>query len=98
VSNNQTAPEGTKRLILHVEVPEIYVDDLPGYVAEGMGEGEEATPEDYAVILTNEWVRETVGLTLVTIPGEMTGADEFDIESHNGRIVGIEIKDREVGW
>lgn len=96
MSNHQTARQGTKRLILHVEVPGIYVDDLPDYVTDAMDEGEEPTPRDYAVTLTNEWIRETVGLTLVTIPGEMTGTDEFEIAAHTATIVGIEIVDKRV--
>jgi hypothetical protein len=91
------ARHGTKKLILHIEITDIYVDDLPSYVAEGMGDDWVPTPRRVAAILTSEWIREQVGLTLLPRPGEQAGADEFEIEAHTGTIVGMEIVDKAAG-
>ena len=77
-------------LILHVEVEGFYADDLDemaGYVRE---EGV-VTPEDRLYVVTEEWMRQDVGITLVSLPGEKCMNDDFMVKAFNGRIVGAEV-------
>ncbi|HZO69366.1 MAG TPA: hypothetical protein VFB74_30610 [Kribbellaceae bacterium] len=82
----------TKHLVLHIEVPGFYADDLhemAGYCSEP----DEPTAEDYLFVVTEEWMRRDVGLTLVSLPGEKSTNDDFEVHAYTGRIVGAEIKD-----
>ena len=81
-----------KTLYLTVEVPGIYADDLPASAAE-LSDGE-PTPEDYLFVVVEEWMRQEVGLTIVTLPGEKCMSDDFEICAYTGRIVGAEVRDR----
>ena len=77
-------------LILHVQVEGFYADDLDemaGYVRE---EGT-VTPEDRLYVVTEEWMRPEVGITLVSLPGEKEMNDDFMVKAFNGRIVGAEV-------
>ena len=42
-------------------------------------------------VVTEEWMRSDVGLTLVSIPGEKNMSDDFEVHAMNGRIVGARI-------
>lgn len=75
----------TKRLVLHIEVPGFYVEDLQENAAEF-----DLTIED---IVLEEMMRGEVGLTVVTLPGEKCLNSEFDVVSRTGQIVGAEIRD-----
>lgn len=84
-------PNPTKVLILHIEVPGIWADDLPSAAAE-IALSTVATPEDYRLVVT-EWMREEVGLTLVTLPGLGEMNEDFEVHAYTGRIVGAEVRD-----
>ena len=86
--------EGTKRLVLHIEVPGIYADDLP-QAAKDMSGGDFPNPDHYLFVVIEEWMREEVGLTVVTLPGEKNLNEDFQVHAYNGRIVGAEVRDAE---
>jgi hypothetical protein len=88
-----TKPKPTKTLVLHVEVPGVYADDLPQSAAE-WADADGPSPEDFLYVVTEEWMRPEVGLTIVTIPGEKNLSEDFEIHAYTGRIVGAEVKDR----
>ncbi len=89
-----TPPDVTKTLVLHIEVPGVYADDLPRAAAE-CSRGAEPTPEDYLFVVTEEWMREEVGLTLVTLPGEKNLNEDFEVHAYTGRIVGADVREVE---
>jgi len=78
-------------LILHIEVPDIYADDLQA-TAKFYAKPNEPGPEDYLDVVTEEWMRPEVGLTIVTLPGEKNMNEDFEIHAYTGRIVGAELK------
>lgn len=85
----------TKTLVLHIEVPGVYADDLPQAAREIMdGDLDDPTSQDYFYVVTEEWMREEVGLTIVTLPGEKNLNEDFEIHAYTGRIVGAEVRDR----
>lgn len=86
-------PTPTKTLILHIEVPGIWADDLPRCAAE-LTDGGEPTAEHYLFVVTEEWMRPEVGLTIVTLPGEKNMNDDFEVHAYTGRVVGAEVADR----
>ncbi|HEY9411076.1 MAG TPA: hypothetical protein VIP77_15965 [Jiangellaceae bacterium] len=86
------AEKATKKLVLHIEVPGVYADDLPQSAAF-MSEPDEPSAEDYLYVVTEEWMREEVGLTIVTLPGEKSTSDDFEVHAYTGRIVGAEVRD-----
>lgn len=73
-----------KRLVLEIEVPEFYVD---GSVQEFCDEHDLKLLD----VVTEEWMREDVGLTFVSIPGEKNLSSDFEVHAMNGRIVGARI-------
>jgi hypothetical protein len=81
-----------KRLVLHIEVPGVYADDIPQSAAV-LSEPNEPGPEDYLFVVTEEWMREEVGLTIVTLPGEKNLNEDFEVHAYTGRIVGAEVRD-----
>jgi hypothetical protein len=90
----ETAPEPRKHLVLHVEIPGFYADDLDqcaGYLSEPGAPG----PEDRLYVVTEEWMREEVGITLVSLPGEKCLSDDFEVRAFTGRIVGAESREVE---
>ena len=75
-----------KRLILEIEVPNFNV--------EGAQEAaDEFCNGNLLWIVTEEWMREDVGVTFVTIPGEKTMNDDFEVQARTCRIVGARIAD-----
>ncbi len=84
-------PEPTKTLILHIAVPGIWADDLPQAAAEWAAT-DEPTPQDYLDAVTEEWMRQEVGLTIVSLPGDGNLNDEYEVHAYDGRIVGAEVR------
>ena len=87
--------EPKKVLVLHVTVPGFWADDLDesaALIAEFRDRG--PTAEDRLYIVTEEWMRDEVGITLVSLPGEKNLNSEFEIHAYTGRIVGAEVRDR----
>jgi hypothetical protein len=86
-------PLPRKTLVLHIEVPDVYADDLEESAA-AWADDEPPTAEDYLNVVTEEWMRPEVGLTVVTIPGEKNTNDDFEVHAYIARIVGAELRDR----
>ena len=89
--------EPTKKLILHIELPEIWVDDLEENLHIWMMDGQdktEPTARDMSDMITTELMRDRAGVTLVTMPGEKCMNHEFDVISYTGTIVGAEVVDK----
>jgi len=83
-----------KTLVLHIEVPGVYADDLDASAAEYAKYDErEPTPQDYLEVVLEEWMRSEVGLTIVTLPGEKNMHEDFEVHAYNGLIVGAEVRD-----
>ncbi len=83
-------PKPTATLILTIEVPGIYADDLhesASIYAEG-----EPTPQDYLDVVTEEWMREEVGLTIVTLPAEKEMNSDFQVHAYTARIIGAGVR------
>lgn len=83
--------QGDKRLVLHVEVPGVYADDLP-QAAAFLSEPHQPTPQDYLDMVLEEWMRPEVGLTIVTLPGLGEMSEDFEVHAYTGRIVGVEVR------
>lgn len=73
-----------ERLILEIEVPDFNVEGA-------QGAADEFCDGDLLFTVTEEWMREDVGLTFVTIPGEKSQNHEFEVHTRVGRIVGARI-------
>ena len=82
----------SKRLVLHIEVEGFNADDLDELAAI-VAEPDPPTAADRLYIVTEEWVRPDVGLTLVTIPGDKCMNDDFEVAAFNGRIVGAAVRE-----
>jgi len=82
----------TKVLVLHIEVPDIWADDLPEH-AGYWSDSDQPGPDDYLSVVTEEWMREEVGLTIVTLPGEKSMSDDFEVHAYTCRIVGASVRD-----
>ena len=81
-------PHETKKvLVLHVEVPEYWADDLDE-MASYCSEPDPPSDEDRLYVVTEEWMREEVGITLVGRPGDKCGNEDFVVYGYTGRIVG----------
>lgn len=83
-------------LVLHVEIPGFWADDLDdcaGYLSAPEPPG----PADRLYVVTEEWMREEVGITLVSRPGEKNLSDDFLVKAFTGRIVGAETRDADGG-
>ncbi len=78
----------THKLVLEIEVPGFYVDGTEEPLT-GSGAEYGLTLLD---IVTEEWMRPDVGLTLVSIPGEKTTNSDFEVHAMDGRIVGARIE------
>lgn len=75
----------SRRLVLEIEVPDFYVSDEQEFADEhGL------TLLD---IVTEEWMRPEVGITLVSIPGEKCMNSDSEVHARVGRIVGARITD-----
>lgn len=88
--SDETKPK--KVLVLHIEVPGVWADDLDES-AKSYADGEKPTAEDYLDVITEEWMRPEVGLTIVTLPGEKSTNDDFEVHAYTCRIVGAEARD-----
>ena len=75
-----------------IEIPEVYADDLRE-AAELWADGEPVIPDDYLSVVLQEWMRPEVGLTIVTIPGDKSMRDDFEIHAYTGRIVAAGVDD-----
>lgn len=72
------------RLVIEVEIPDFNVEGI-------QAAADEFCDGDVAFIVTEELMREEVGLTFVTIPGEKSQNHEFEVHTRVGRIVGARI-------
>ena len=86
-------PSPKKRLRLTIEVDEFNADDLNDLVEEFDTNEDPAYTRLY--IVTEEWVRPEVTLTLCTIPGDKCTRDDFEMVPFTGRIVAAEAVDRD---
>lgn len=86
-----SAPEPEKVLVLHIAVPGFWADDLDQSAAI-IAEPDEPTAEDRLFIVTEEWMRRDVGLTLVSLPGEKNLNSDSEVHAFTGRIVGAEAR------
>jgi len=89
--SDQTTPR--KTLVLHIAIPEFHADNLDEYAAI-CSEPDPPTAEDRLYVVTEEWMRAEVGITLVGLPGEKCQNDEFSVGAFTGRIVGAELRER----
>lgn len=78
------ATKASRRLVLEIEVPDFYVDES----SQEFADEHDLTLLD---IVTEEWMRPEVGLTLVSIPGEKCQNSESEVHARVGRIVGARI-------
>jgi hypothetical protein len=78
-----------KRLRLTIEVDGVWADDLDETAAM-MSSPEPPTPWHRLYVVTEEWMRPEVILTLCTYPGEKCQNHEFEMVARNARIVGAE--------
>ncbi len=83
MSRSATTDTGL-RLVLEIEVPDFYVDETTQQLADELG-------CEIVDIVRDEWMREDVGLTFVSIPGEKETNSEFEVHARVGRIVGAKI-------
>jgi hypothetical protein len=88
-----TEPQPTKTLVLHITVPGFYADDLDD-CAKNYADGDPG-PEERLEVVLEEWMRQEIGITLVSLPGEKSTSDDFEVHAYTGRIVGAELHDRE---
>jgi hypothetical protein len=78
----------SERLVLEIEVPDFNVDGAQE-AADAYCDG------DILFIVTEEWMREEVGVTFVTIPGEKNMNSDFEVHSRVCRIIGARISEGE---
>ena len=76
--------DANQRLVLEIEVPDFNVDGA-------QDAADEYCDGDLFPIVIEEWMRESVGLTFVTIPGEKSLNSDFEVHTRVGRIVGARI-------
>ena len=72
------------RLVLEIEVPDFNVDGA-------QEAADEFCDGDLLFIVTEEWMREEVGVTFVTIPGEKNLNSDFEVIARTCHIVGARI-------
>ena len=80
------------RLILEIEVEGFNADGAIEYIEEEFPFNKDAAGEALLDLVTDEWMRGQVGLTLVTIPGEKCLNHDFEVVSKTCRIVGARIQ------
>lgn len=78
-------------LVLHIEVEGFNAEGLDEYAAI-LAEPEQPGAEHRLKVVTEEWIREEVGLTLVSLPDEKSMNDDFGVHAFNGRIVGAHLR------
>jgi len=74
------------RLVLEVAVPDFHVGQ------EDIDSINEYADGDTMFVVTEEWMRRHVGLTLVSIPGEKNLNSDFEVHARVGEIVGARIE------
>lgn len=84
-----------KLLVLHIAVPDVWGDDLDEAAAM-YAEPNEPTDKDRLEVVLNEWMREDVGVTFVSLPGDKCMNSEFNVCAMNGRVVGAELRGRDI--
>lgn len=82
-----------KKLRLTIEVDDIWADDLDESAAMWAAP-EPPGPKDRRNVVTEEWMRPEVILTICTYPGEKSMNDDFEMVPYRARIVGAEAVDR----
>jgi hypothetical protein len=92
MNDTTSAGHQRKHLVLHVEIPGFYADDLDDLAAIFSGP-EPPGPRERLDVVLEEWLRGDVGITLVGLPGDKCMSDDFDIRTYTGRIVGAETLD-----
>jgi hypothetical protein len=80
-----------KHLVLHIEIPGFFADDLDDCAAI-YSDPAPPTAADRLEVVLEEWMRSEVGITLVSLPGEKCGSDDFAVHAYTGRIVGADTK------
>jgi hypothetical protein len=83
-----------KTLVLHIEVPGVWADDLDERAAEW---GSDDPAAARLVVVTEELMRPEVGITLVSLPGEKEMSGDFEVHAYTGRIVGAETREADHG-
>lgn len=93
---SMTDPVEQRRKVLRltVEIPDVYADDLPDTAAL-WADGRTPTARHYLDGVLEEWLREDATISVVTLPGEKSMNDEFEIHGYSCRIVGVSVRDRE---
>jgi hypothetical protein len=94
--NENFPPEPTKKLVLTIVVHGIWADDLPESAAI-WAENDDPTPRDYLNVVLEEWMREDIGVTLVSLPGDKCMNDDFVVSAHDATIIGAAVTDAK-GW
>lgn len=72
------------RLILEIEVPDFDVSGAQEVI-------DEYADGDVLFVVTEEWMRDEVGVTFVSLPGEKCLNSDFDVITRTCRIVGARI-------
>lgn len=85
--------EPKKRLRLTIDIDEFWADDLDES-ASYMSEPKPPTAEDRLYVVTEEWMRPRIVLTVNSIPGPKCMNDDFELHALTGTIVGAEAVDR----
>lgn len=83
-----------KVLVLSIALPDFNADDLDelaGYCSEP----DPPDANDRLFVVTEEWMRDEIGLFFTTIPGDKCMSDDFGTVAEMGRIVGAHTVDRE---
>jgi hypothetical protein len=92
VSDGETAPR--KKFILTIEVDGFNADDLDEY-AGYIAEPDPPDADDRLFVVTEEWIRPDVTITVCTLPGDKCMNSDFELVAFSGRIIGAEIRDRD---
>lgn len=77
-----------KRLRLMIELEGFYADDLDDLVADCFSDDDPAFARHY--IVTEEWMKPDVVVTVCTVPGEKCMNDDFELAAFRGLIVAAE--------
>jgi hypothetical protein len=93
VSTTENKPVQKKMLRLTIEVPQFHADDLDD-CAKWVSEPDPPDADDRLYVVTEEWMRAEVVLTVCTIPGEKCTNDDFEMVPFHGRIVAADVVDR----
>jgi hypothetical protein len=78
-------------LVLYIEIPNFNTSGIMEFLAEILEH--KPTPKEIADYLTDEVMREEVGVTLVSLAAPKCANDDFDVFARLGKIVGAEVGD-----